>query len=108
MGSENQLSPFHQRVLQGYKCRRKPRGRIHDKNAHVTIRTSVLHWLARDDIQESYRLDELTVSETVALIDVIVAHDQTIRTKKTQDTIEGNKKRHAGLVLKERQLRMDL
>ncbi len=108
MVSENNLSPFQERVLRGYKSRRKPRGRIHDKNAHVTIRVIVLDWLARKDIQEIFKLDELETHETIALVDLLVEHDQKIRNIKTRNTIEVNKKYRAELALEKRQLRLDL
>jgi hypothetical protein len=102
------LTTFQERVLREYKRRRKPRGRIHDKNAHVTIRTSVCDWLARKDIWDLYKLAELDVAEIVALVDLITLDEQIKRNKKVRETIKKNKKRDAKMENEARQYQMDL
>ncbi len=102
------LTTFHERVLHEYMRRRKPRGRIHDKNAHTTIRTSVRDWLARKDIQDLYKLAELDVAEIVALVDLLTSYEQVKRNKKVRETRTQNKKRVAEEVQAARQSRMNL
>jgi hypothetical protein len=79
------LTPLQKKILVDYqKSTRKYR--VHNKNAHLTIRKGLLDWLAQPVRRERYKLEEMEPHEQVAIIDGIVAYMQDKRTKKSAET----------------------
>ncbi len=87
---ECSLTAFQQMALSEYQ-RYTVKYRVSAKNAHITIRHSLMDWLAQPVRREKYNLEVMPAHEQAALIDAIVDFLQKKRTTKALITKAVNK-----------------
>ena len=84
--SVSHMTTLEQRVLRDYQRSKMQRYKVAEKNAHVTIRASLLNWLAQPVMRESYKIEDLPFHDQVDLVEKLVKHLQTKRNKKAKET----------------------